>query len=71
MNPDHPVRIKVACINWTSPYVVPLASVTTVNANGEYLLTKHFAHWSEAMRFADRLAGYIRTSHQLTEGADQ
>lgn len=55
MNPDRPVRVKVACINWTSPY----------------LLTKHFAHWSEAMRFADRLAGYIRTSHQLTEGADQ
>lgn len=71
MNPDRPVRVKVACINWTSPYIVTRAQVTTVNAAGEHLHTRKFVRWADAMRFADRLARFIRTSHQITEGTDR
>ena len=70
MNPDRPVRVKVACINWLTPDA-PHAMACTVNAAGEYLLSTSFPTWADAMAFADRLARFIRTSHQLTEGADQ
>ncbi len=45
--------------------------VSTLNAAGEYLLTRSFPTWVDAMAFADRLARFIRTSHQITEGTDR
>ena len=38
---------------------------------GEYLLSTSFPTWADAMAFADRLARFIRTSHQITEGTDR
>lgn len=70
MNPDRPVRVKVACINWLTPDA-PHAMACTVNAADEYLLTHSFPTWADAMAFADRLARFIRTSHQITEGTDR
>jgi hypothetical protein len=70
VNPDRPVRVKVACINWLTPDT-PHAMACTVNAAGEYLLTHSFPTWDDAMAFADRLARYLRTSHQITEGTDR
>lgn len=67
MNPDRPVRVKVACVNWSSPYITTMATVSTVNAAGEYLQGHTFPSWADAMAFADRLARFIRTSHQITE----
>ena len=66
MNPDRPVRVKVACINRSHPDA-PHAMACTVNAAGEYLLSACFPTWVDAMAFADRLARFIRTSHQITE----
>lgn len=69
MNPDRPVRVKVACINRLTPDGRG-AMAYTVNAADEYLLTRRFPTWADAMAFADRLARFIRTSHQITEGTD-
>lgn len=69
MNPDRPVRVKVACINWGT--AANQATASTVNAAGEYLLSASFPTWADAMAFADRLARFIRTSHQITEGTDR
>ena len=66
MNPDRPVRVKVACINWLTPDA-PHAVAYTVNAADGYLMTRSFPTWADAMAFADRLARFIRTSHQITE----
>ena len=70
MNHNLPVRVKVACINWGHPDA-PHAMTCTVNAAGEYLLSTSFPTWADAMAFADRLARFIRTSHQITEGTDR
>lgn len=70
MNPNLPVRVKVACINWSHP-AWDQAAASTVNAAGEYLQTASFPTWDDAMAFADRLARYLRTSHQITEGTDR
>lgn len=68
MNPNLPVRVKVACINWGT--AANQATASTLNAGGEYLLSTSFPTWDDAMAFADRLARFIRTSHRLTEGTD-
>lgn len=65
MTPDLPVRVKVACVNWGT--AANQATASTVNAAGEYLHTRSFPSWADAMAFADRLARFIRTSHQITE----
>lgn len=55
-----------ACINWLTPDT-PHAMACTVNAAGEYLHTRSFPTWADAMAFADRLARFIRTSHQIAQ----
>lgn len=59
MNPNLPVRVKVACINWSHPYA-PHAHVHTVNAAGETVATHACDTWAEAMTVANRVADIIR-----------
>lgn len=74
MNPDRAVRVKVEAVrlthpDWSTSTWVWL--VSTHNAAGEYIQDRVFATWADAMGFTDRLARFIRTSHQITEGTDR
>ncbi len=70
MNPDRAVRVRVRRslpLVWFGSPLTHAYSATTLNAHGEELRTRTFPTWADAMAFADRLARFIRTSHQITE----
>ena len=57
--------VRPTCPAWSTYTQVWLVSTRT--AAGEYIQDHIFPTWADAMGFADRLARFIRTSHQITE----